>query len=390
MDNFDEGYVYILKMMICIAIFILLFFCTNVMAGGIEQQTEEIQSKTISAQSMSKKIIKKESRFVPVGIPISNPTIGQGLAASILYMHPQSDKESDAPTTMTGVFGMYTNTQSWAAGAFHDGYYLDDRIRFRVPITHGDFNLKYYGTGADSPLRDNPIEYQAVGNLVIPRLTFELPLDNWYLGGLYRLINIDARFDNLGTFPDAPGLGNQQQTAGFGIVTLFDSRDSNLWPSKGSWLELTASVNGKYAGGDFDYLKTVVKWAQYFTLKDSVTLVYRIDGQFIDGDAPFWDLSRIRLRGYSSGQFLDDVALTAQAEVRWNFYDRWTALAFGGGGRIADTVGEIGSANNNFAGGAGFRFMLVEKQKLSIGIDVAYAEDAEVSIYFQVGDWLAN
>jgi hypothetical protein len=34
--------------------------------------------------------------------------------------------------------------------------------------------------------------------------------------------------------------------------------------------------------------------------------------------------------------------------------------------------------------------MLVEKQKLSIGIDVAYAEDAEVSVYFQVGDWLAN
>ena len=37
-------------------------------------------------------------------------------------------------------------------------------------------------------------------------------------------------------------------------------------------------------------------------------------------------------------------------------------------------------------GGAGFRFMLVEKQKLSIGIDVAYAEDAKLSVYFQVGD----
>jgi len=81
--------------------------------------------------------------------------------------------------------------------------------------------------------------------------------------------------------------------------------------------------------------------------------------------------------------------ITAQAEVRWNFYKRWTALAFGGG-RIADVVSEIGSANNNFAGGAGFRFMLAEKQKLSIGIDVAYAEDAKVSVYFQIGDWLAN
>lgn len=369
---------------------ILLFLSTTVLAGELENQIEEIESNAISTQSVSKKIIKKESRLVPVGIPIANPTVGEGLAAGILYLHPQSSKESDAPTSTTGAFGMYTNTQSWAAGAFHDGYYLDDRIRFRVPITHGDFNLKYYGTGADSPLRDDPIKYQAVGNMFIPRLTFELPWNNWFLGGLYRLINIDARFDSTATIPDAPGLGLQQQTAGLGIVTLFDSRDSNLWPSKGNWLDLTASVNGEYAGGDFNYLKTVVKWAQYFPLKDSVTLVYRIDGQFIDGDAPFWDLSRIRLRGYSSGMFLDNVALTAQAEMRWNFYERWTALAFGGGGRIADAVSEIGSADNNFAGGAGFRFMLVEKQKLSIGIDVAYAEDAEVSVYFQVGDWLAN
>jgi outer membrane translocation and assembly module TamA len=87
---------------------------------------------------------------------------------------------------------------------------------------------------------------------------------------------------------------------------------------------------------------------------------------------------------------LDDVAVTAQAEVRWNFYNRWTGLAFGGGGRIADNISDLGSAPTNPAGGMGLRYMLVEKQKLSIGIDVAYAEGANVSVYFQVGDWLAN
>jgi hypothetical protein len=34
--------------------------------------------------------------------------------------------------------------------------------------------------------------------------------------------------------------------------------------------------------------------------------------------------------------------------------------------------------------------MLVEKQKLSIGLDVAYAKDVNISLYFQVGDWLAQ
>ncbi len=373
-----------------IFIIILFFLSTTATAGELEQQVKEIQSNTASGQSVFQKVTTQESRFVPVALPISNPTIGQGLGVSILYLHPQSSKEPDTPTSMASVLGMYTNSQSWAAGAFHDGYYLDDRIRFRVPIMYGEFNLKYYGTGVESPLRENPIEYQAVSKLFIPRLTFELPWDNWYLGGIYRLINIDTRFDNPSALPVADGLGQQQQTSGLGIVSLFDSRDSNLWPSRGNWLDLTASLNGKYAGGDSDYLKTTIKWAQYFPLEKAVTLVYRIDGQFIDGDAPFWGLSRIRLRGFSSGQFLDNTALTAQAEVRWNLYERWTASAFGGGGRIADDVSEIGSSANNLAGGMGFRHMLVEKQKLSIGIDAAYAKGTRLAVYFQVGDWLAN
>jgi hypothetical protein len=217
-----------------------------------------------------------------------------------------------------------------------------------------------------------------------------LPWENWFLGGEYVLLKIDTRFDLSNLLPDAPGIGNKAQTAGLGLVTVYDSRNSNFWPSKGSWLDLTATQYGDYVGGDFDYFKLVTKWAQYFPLTDTITAVYRLDGQLVDGKAPFWALSRIRLRGYSGGQFLDDVAVTAQAEGRWDFYRRWTALAFGGGGRIADSVSDLGNAPTNWAGGVGFKYMLVEKQKLTIGIDVAYAEGGEIAVYFQVGDWLAN
>jgi hemolysin activation/secretion protein len=101
-------------------------------------------------------------------------------------------------------------------------------------------------------------------------------------------------------------------------------------------------------------------------------------------------LARIRLRGYSSGQYLDNVALTAQTELRWELHPRWTLSLFGGGGRIADTVSDIGSSDTNLAGGTGFRYMLVEDKKLTIGLDAAYSDSAKVEIYFQVGDWLAN
>jgi hemolysin activation/secretion protein len=217
-----------------------------------------------------------------------------------------------------------------------------------------------------------------------------MPWKNWFLGGQYTLLKINAKFNISGAFPDVPGLGVEVQTAGLGLVSVYDSRNSNFWPSKGNWLELNATSYGEALGGDYDYLKFTGKWAQYFPVGETVTFVYRLDGQFIDGDAPFWDLSRIRLRGYVGGQLLDNVAVTAQAEIRWNFYNRWTALAFGGGGRIADTIGDLGDEPTNAAGGMGVRYMLVEEQKLSIGLDVAYAEGSNVSLYFQVGDWLAN
>ncbi len=382
--------IFIKKLLVFFLCVIIVYVTTAASAGVIDSQTEEVLSKVEGAKDAPKKVLGKDSRIVPVPIPISNPTIGTGLAAALLYLHPKDSKTPDSPNSTTGAFVMYTSSESWAVSAFHDGYYMDDRLRVRVPALYGEFNLDFFGIGNDSPLKENPIEYQALSGAFVPRVLYGLPWNNWYAGGQYKLLNVDIKFGNSDIESNALGAGGQTQTAGLGLVTVYDSRDSNFWPSSGSWLELTATPFGSYAGGDFDYFKVVTKFAQYFPLRDSVTLVYRLDGQFVDGVAPFWDLSRIRLRGYAGGQLLDKIAITGQAEVRWNFYGRWTATAFGGGGRIADAVNELWDAENNFAGGVGLRYMLVEEQKLSIGIDFAFARDRSVAFYFQVGDWLAN
>ena len=370
--------------------YILLVLPTLGNAGEIDSQIDKLQIDIKSSEGASRKILGKDTRLVPIPIPISNPTLGTGLGIALMYTHPQkSEKSANTPATTSSVMGMYTNSDSWALGALHDGYYHDDRIRLRFPVMHGEFNLDFYGIGNESPLKDDPVKYNALTSAVIPRLLFRLPQKNWFLGAEYRFLNIDTRFDISNLLPDAPGSGEQSQTSGFGLVSLYDSRDSNFWPSKGNGLELTAARYGAYAGGDFEYSKFIAKWAQYFQLIDTVTWVYRLDGQLVDGDAPFWDLSRGRLRGYSGGQLLDTIAVTAQTEIRWNFYRRWTTLAFVGGSRIANTAGDLGSAPTNWAGGGGLKYMLVEKLKFNIGIDLAYSEDGNVSFYFQVGDWLA-
>ena len=369
--------------------FVLLFPLAS-HTGEFEEQVNEMVWQQKASMEQADQLLGEKARAVPIILPVSNPTVGTGLAGGALYMHGQDAGRTNKQTTMTGVFGMYTSTESWAFGGFHDGSYLNDRLRIRIPAAHGDFNLDFYGVGDNSPLRDDPIEYRAIGNLFVPEASFELPIDNWYLGGQYRIIDIKTSFGSATLPDDIPGLNAHQKTAGFGLVTMFDNRDSNLWPTRGSYLDVTAGLNGEYAGGDYNYFRLISKWAQYFSLNESLILIYRLDGQYLEGTAPFWDLARIRLRGFSSGQYLDNVAATGQAELRWTPVQRWTLSAFGGAGRIADKISDMGSAPNNVAGGAGFRYMLVEDQKLSLGLDVAYTDDSDFVVYFQIGDWLAN
>lgn len=361
-------------------------------ANELESQIAEFQEQAESGGSAIHKSLKLKGRLVPIVLPIANPTVGTGLGGGVLYMHAR-DPEADPnnPATMTGVFGMYTDTESWGIGGFHSGSYKDDSIRVSVPVMHGEFGLKYYGIGENSPFRDNPLDYDATGNMFVPRVSFELPAENWFLGGLYRIIDIETEFADNDPDDDTLGFNARQKTAGVGLVSSYDTRDSNLWASRGSWMDFTATYNSEYVGGDYDYLRMIMKWAQYFPVMDRLIIVYRLDGQYVDGAAPFWDLARIRLRGFSSGQYLDNVAATAQAEVRWNIFSRWYVSAFGGAGWIGETSSDLGSSDPNTAGGAGFRYMLAEDQKLSIGLDAAYSRDsADYSIYFQIGDWLSN
>jgi hypothetical protein len=344
----------------------------------------------ISRVTEPKKIAGFKGNFALIPVPISNPTIGTGLGGVAMYMHPKAGIGKNAQISSTGIFGMYTNSESWAAGVFHDGHYLEDRIRFKMPIGHGSINLKFYGIGTGSPLRSNPIEYNAEANFTTPRLLYRLPATNWFLGGQYRFMQIKTTSELGEHLPVDSDTGRQTQTSGLGLVTVYDSRNSNYWPTKGAWLDATLSSYSENLGGDYDYQKLIMKWAQYFPLNGEWLVVYRLDGQFVHGEAPFWDLSQIYLRGYPTDQFIERTALTAQAEVRWNFSRRWTAVAFGGAARIADTLRDIGSADTLPAAGGGVHFMLKEKEKLAIGIDVAKGEGESVTIYFQIGDYMAK
>jgi len=388
----SRGYGCKIGPLIACCLFIWMFWLTA-FPSHAHDMASELESYTDAVTMGSKvgKLQKEEHRFVPVPVPISSPTSGSGLVVGLLYMWPQEEDDADTPTSISGVAGLYTNTDSWAAAIFHQGFYAGDRFRVQGGLGYADFNLKYYGIGSDSFFRDNPLDYNITGRLFSPRAEFQLPFisKDSYLGLKFNYLDSKVGLDLSGITPVLPEVAIPERVVGLGPVFSYDSRNNVHSPSQGSWLDVSLLDYGDYLGGDFDYLQGTLKWTQYFPVTDTVVLGYRFDGQFTDGGAPFYALPYINLRGFSRGVYADDQAVTLQGQVGWDVSSRWTVSFFGGGGRVAKDVGDLGSSQTQFAGGAGFRYMIDPKSGISIGADLAGGGDG-IEFYVQVGDFFAN
>ena len=62
-------------------------------ASQFVDEIEAVETDAKESQSLPGKVIplKTDSRFLPVPIPISNPTVGTGLAVAGIYLHPKRE-----------------------------------------------------------------------------------------------------------------------------------------------------------------------------------------------------------------------------------------------------------------------------------------------------------
>ena len=363
----------------------LLVFQPQNLYATMDDEIEDV----VEDEKDSTGFFEKDRNWAPVPTIISNPTLGTGLALALIYMHPQKEGDTSGRSDITGVAGMYTDTDSWATGLFHSGSYVNNRLRASAALFYADFDLKFYGIGNDSPIRDHPINYNARITFFAPKFLFNFPSKNWFIGPVYRLMKFENSFDFSAVLPGLPEIIIPTQTAGLGLAVEYDSRDNNMWASTGSWFEMEISDYDEYLGGDFDYQKIKGHFVQFIPLVDQFTFAYRLDGTLINGEPPFYDLANLNLRGFPHGLYSDKVSASAQVQINWQFLRRWIAMAFGGGGRVSDDISAITSETTRWAGGVGTRFILNEKQKLTIGVDVTFGE-GEYGIYIQMGNGLSQ
>lgn len=328
--------------------------------------------------------------FMPVPIIITEPAVDDGLGLAGVFFHkPKEDQmraEDGANLIMPNISALalaYTGNESWFAGAGHFRNWSKDRYRYNVMAGYADINLDWYGTD-NFPLPDDGIRFNVSGAMLEQGFLVRLGESRWYLGADWRYLNSEVQFKtNLPI--ELPVVENV--VSGIGAVGLYENLDYRLSPRKGFKAELTASVNDDAIGSDFDYEQFAWKIRQYFEFGDKYTFSWRLDGATTSGDVPFYLEPYIQIQGIPALRYQGSTATTAEVRGGYDFHPRWTALAFVGAGRAADSFSDLASATTRTAYGIGFRYLMAKVLGMRVGIDVARGPEGTYAYLVMGSAW---
>jgi hypothetical protein len=316
--------------------------------------------------------------------------VGYGLILGLSYFHseprvvPGADGERTRvimPSTTVAI-GAATENGTWAGGLAHLGIWDDGRIRYIGAAGYAALNLDWFGKGES--LRGQSISYTNDVVFVVQNIRFKLGQSDFFLGPTYRFLSSDSSFavSNLDT--GIPAFQLESRTSGAGAQLSYDSLDHPYSPTRGIRADLSVSQQATWLGGDFNYTKIQSYGITYLPFSDKAVLGLKLNGDFVSGDAPFYDLPGINVRGLARGKYVDNGAVYGEAELRYDFAKRWSAIGFGGAGRVGNSLEDFFAADTHYSGGAGFRYLIAERYGLRLGADLAYG-DGEFTLYVSIG-----
>jgi len=322
--------------------------------------------------------------FLPIARPVTEPAVGYGAALALAFVHrpPGWDIEEarerfenrermDVPSA-SAAFGMYTASDSWAAGGGHLGIWGGGRWRYSGGL--GLASLKLSIEGEVPGIGQALFDYRLDGWGLTQSLRYRLGSTDLMVGALYTFMRMEASF-SADALPGLDPSPRESKLGSAGLTLVYDSRNNTFTPDRG----LVVSAEGRrydtWLGGDREYWSGSARLLAYLDPIRSVVLGLRTEVAGVGEGVPFWARPSVSLRGVASGRYAGDRAGTLEGEVRWDVSRRWSLVGFGGAGwKFSDTQADddlrwVGG------GGGGFRYLLARAFGLRGGLDFAYGED---------------
>jgi outer membrane translocation and assembly module TamA len=186
------------------------------------------------------------------------------------------------------------------------------------------------------------------------------------------------------------------QLVSFGLLQVYDSRNSVVYSTRGLFARLTAGYAPKLASQENDGRSFLLADLRLFTsLSPEWTLGLQGVYQAYSAErVPFYLLPQLGndqlMRGYYAGRYRDQYLGAAQAEIRFRPTPQLAVVGFLGAGNVASRVNLL-THPLKLSYGVGLRCFVDTRQGLSIRLDYGIGqqlpdEKRQSGFYFSLGE----
>ena len=317
--------------------------------------------------------------FVPVVVPITEPTVGVGAALALVFIS-ENEKTPDGRgvkpnITAVGGFGTENGTEGYFG--MHSGHWLDGKLNTLLLVADAHANLDFYGS------RGHGLRYTLDTQILKLEALYRLGDSHSMLGLGYMYGEMDSHFKSS-VLPPEINFGKGTSTlGGISVIYNYDSRDNIFTPNKGFMGAVMATFHDPSLGASSSYQKVDLNTFYFHPVTQTLVFGVRATALMSFGDVPFYQRPYVQLRGVPVMRYQGEHVAFAEAELRWKVMNRVSLIGFAGAGLTSTSVNDVSWHNDVFAGGVGIRYELARKQGLHMGVDVALSdEDTAVYIIF--------
>jgi hypothetical protein len=376
----------------------LAFYGTATLAQDVPEESAAAETgETDTAAEESAGEEKEESKrgnFLVLPIFITEPAIGEGLGAGVVYFHKKDKSDrprvstanavgktgerSKPPPTATGAFGFYTSNDTAGFGVGHTNSFKDDKYRVVGALANMRVNTRIF-------LSDIPFDFQLEGDLVYANGKRRMGASDMFLGLSIMALdgNIDFKIDP-GNTPPISLTDFPFTNVGIAGSAIYDARDNSTMPNKGQLIDFTLWRYDDAIGSDFNYWSARLNVNSFHQLHEKFVLGLRVDISTVDGSPPFFAVPFVSLRGIPALRYQAKTAGAFEVEGRYNFSERWAGIVFAGAGFTKNDEEDLVTTQNIKSVGTGVRFQALREQDVWIGLDIAKGPE-EYAWYIQIG-----
>lgn len=323
----------------------------------------------------------RHNSFLPVPVVGYTQELGFEFGLAGIYaFYTDPDNPAARPSNVY-VSGIYTTKGSYQVVSKWDIWSRANQFHYQGEVRHLNFPFNFYGVGNQTRLADEDalnlkrFRILAEGEKAISP-TFYLGLSLQY----------DQQFftdkESGGIYETSPALrdrdGGRVLFAGFSQI--LDTRNSNNYPDKGTYIKLAYSYAPDFFGGEnFTGSTFRLDFRNFQKVNKKMILGLNLNYNRLDGSSgnPFYLLPQLgndqMMRGYYQGRYRDANLLAAQAELRFRPVPRFGMVAFAGAGNVYRS-GTSAFRNIKPNYGAGLRYFFDLEKGLSLRMDYGLGE----------------